>query len=189
MVRPAVSVLLFLPLACFAHHTAGEYTPLQAVLHPLTGLDHLLALLGIGWLASRFSGRANIAVSLAFLAGMLAGFGCGVAGWSIQSAEYGVALTVVALGVFIASAAGSRLIGVFAPVAGLVHGLVHGTEMPAEAGTAQYLLLLLASSAAVLLLGMIAYHRTAHTTASKGLRFATSGLLILAGFGFLLGAA
>lgn len=183
-------LILLLPIATFAHRTPGVHTALQATLHPLTGLDHLLALLAIGWLAAHARNlRGRLATPAMFLAGMTAGFCLGLSGFGAPSTEYAIALSVIALGGLIAFAVESRHLWMFTLGAGVCHGMVHGAEMPATAGSAQYLGMLLAGSTALLLLGMQAHLFTSRTSFFPAIRFATSALLIAAGIHFLLGAA
>ena len=46
---------------------------LSGVFHPLGGVDHLLAMVAVGWLAARIGGRALWCVPLAFVALMITG--------------------------------------------------------------------------------------------------------------------
>ncbi|CAN7399260.1 HupE/UreJ family protein [Pseudoduganella sp. LjRoot289] len=99
-------------------------------LHPLTGVDHLLAMLSVGiWGARQPQGKP---LPLLFLAAMLLGTLSGVAGLSIPGLEAGIAATVVLTGVLIALAArlplaiGAAMIAAFA----VLHGNAHGHELP-----------------------------------------------------------
>ena len=190
MARSSIALLLVLPLACFAHLSFGPHTALHGVLHPLTGLDHLLALLAVGWLAVQCKGRSgNASIPMAFLAGMLAGFGFGVAGLTAHFAEYGIVLSIVSMGVLVALSIESKHIWTLTLVAGLCHGMAHGAEMPASSSTAEYLLGVLASSAALLFLGMHLYRRFSKIAAFPAIRLAASAMLIFVGIRFLVGIA
>ncbi|MFN7192585.1 MAG: HupE/UreJ family protein, partial [Rhodospirillales bacterium] len=59
--------------------------------HPLGGLDHLLAMLGVGLLAWRLGGRAIWAVPAAFVALMAVGGLAGFAGFELPFFETGIA--------------------------------------------------------------------------------------------------
>ncbi|MBR0672370.1 HupE/UreJ family protein [Neoroseomonas soli] len=114
----------------FAH--GGHAEGLSAgFTHPLLGLDHLVAMVAIGlWAAQAGMARAW-AVPAAFLAGMAAGIGLGLAAELPAWIEPGVAATVLALGLVVALAV--PLPAAFAlPLAGafgLLHGTVHGGEI------------------------------------------------------------
>lgn len=65
----------------FAHpgHDLGQ-TALQGLLHPLSGVDHVLAMLAVGLLAFSLRGRALWAVPITFILMMAAGGMLGAAG-------------------------------------------------------------------------------------------------------------
>jgi urease accessory protein len=190
MARSAIALLMLVPMACFAHFTLEPHTALHGLLHPLTGLDHLVAMFAVGWLAVRGRGRPGSAsIPLAFLAGMFGGFGFGLAGFSAHFAEYGIVLSIVSMGILVALPIESRHFWAFTLVTGLCHGLVHGAEMPASSSTAEYLLGLLASSAALLFLGMHVHRHFSKSAAFPAVRFAVSALLMFAGVYCLVGIA
>ncbi len=190
MTRSTIALLLIMPLACFAHVTFGPHTAMQGFLHPLTGMDHLLAMFAVGWLAVQGRGRPGTAlVPMAFLAGMLGGFGFGAAGFNAHFAEYGIVLSIVAMGGIVAFSIESKFLWALTLAAGLCHGLVHGAEMPTNSSTAEYLLGILASSGALLFLGMQAYRHCSKTVAFTTIRLAVSATLIFAGIRFLLDLA
>src|SRR6478752_5390244 len=75
--------------------------------HPLTGPDHLLAMIAVGAVAALATSRRLAWMTpLAFVGGMVAGGALGLAGVSIPGTETAIALSVVALGVLVATAAG-----------------------------------------------------------------------------------
>ena len=105
---------------------------LHGLSHPLSGVDHLLAMVAVGILAARLGGRAMLLVPLTFVASMAAAGAYGAAGLPLPYVEVGIALSVLVLGVAIATgvalpvAAAAGLAGVFA----VFHGYAHGAEMP-----------------------------------------------------------
>ena len=113
-------------------------TPTSAIdgfLHPLLGLDHLLAMLTVGLLSAQLGGRAIWTVPAAFVTVMALGGVLGVLGVPLPAVEYGIALSVIVLG--LALLAKRRIpeviamifVGLFA----LFHGHAHGAELPAVA--------------------------------------------------------
>ncbi len=188
--RFSIAFLLGVPMACFAHVGSGPHTALQGFWHPVSGLDHLVTLLAVGWMVAHgLSRRGTISIPVAFLSGMFAGIGFGVVGFSVASMEYGIALSVVAMGCLVALAVESRYIWAFMIIAGFYHGLAHGSEMPASSNALEFLGGLLASSAAMLFLGLQAHRRFSGSVALPAIRYTASALLVFAGFHWLLGAA
>jgi urease accessory protein len=133
----ALSLLLALPNLASAHILPGTSHNLQdGFLHPLTGLDHLLAMIAVGLWAAQHRGRAVWLIPASFVGVMLLGGILGVAGASVPGAEWAIAFSVLALGALVAT--GTRLapslsmavVGLFA----LFHGYAHGHEMPSAAG-------------------------------------------------------
>ncbi|HRP22344.1 MAG TPA: HupE/UreJ family protein [Thauera sp.] len=117
--------------AALAHpgHEAASFV--TGFAHPLGGLDHLLAMLAVGLLAARQSGRARWMLPAGFVLAMLAGAGLGVLGLALPAVEAGIAASVLVFGLLIALAArlplaaSLPLVAVFA----LFHGHAHHAEM------------------------------------------------------------
>jgi urease accessory protein len=134
---------LFAATAAFAHPghgIAGASGLAYGFLHPLGGLDHILAMVGVGLFASFLGGRALWLVPAAFVAMMAVGGVLGFAGLGIPFVEAGIALSIVviggalALGRSLPLAAAMALVGFFA----VFHGFAHGAEMPATASGLAY---------------------------------------------------
>lgn len=105
------------------------------LLHPIGGLDHLLAMLAVGWWAMRMGGKARWLMPLTFLTMMALGAGLNLGGGTMALMEQGIAASLLVLGLLMASKRqlplelGLILTAVFA----LFHGLAHGGEAPANA--------------------------------------------------------
>ena len=120
-----------------AHLLAGDGTGGFAAgfAHPLTGLDHLLAMVSVGIWGAELGAPAIWLLPIAFPLVMAVGGALGVIGVPLPGAEWLIALSVLVLGGFIAY--GRRVplglalvvVGVFA----IAHGHAHGTELPASA--------------------------------------------------------
>jgi len=133
--------LLLAPSVAFAHPGHGEAGSLLAgFLHPLSGLDHLLAMTAVGLFAAHLGGRALWAVPATFVAVMALGGVSGAAGISLPFVEIAIALSVVIFGLMIFSGmappvlAAMALVGIFA----IFHGHAHGTEMPVGGSGVDY---------------------------------------------------
>ncbi|HEX8417315.1 MAG TPA: HupE/UreJ family protein [Methylobacterium sp.] len=136
----ALPALLFATPA-LAHTGQDDASGLvHGFLHPIGGLDHVLAMVAVGLIAAQLGGRALRLVPVAFLAMMALGGALGAAGLALPFVEFGIALSVVVLGVLVAlnlplPIAGSMiLVGAFATF----HGYAHGAEMPAAASGLAY---------------------------------------------------
>jgi urease accessory protein len=133
-----------------AHTFGAEGAGLsQGFLHPLGGIDHLLAMVAVGLWAAQRGGRALWAVPAAFVAMMAVGGAAGATGAALPLVELGIAVSLIALGILVALsvrlpvAVSVVLVGLFA----LLHGHAHGSELPATAAAFAYGLGFLAATA------------------------------------------
>lgn len=137
----AVAALCLLALPAMAHPGHGDSVGfLAGFAHPFTGIDHMLAMLGVGlWGGQQ---RRSLAQSATFLGMMLLGALAGMVGLTVPGLETGIAATVALVGLAIALALalpnwlGMLLVGVFA----LAHGNAHGQELPAASAACGFLL-------------------------------------------------
>jgi urease accessory protein len=145
----AAAALLGAPVA--EAHLIGEHGAgfAAGIVHPLSGLDHLLAMIAVGIWAAQLGGRAVWAVPAAFVGSMVVGGILAVTGVPLPLVEPGILGSVLLFGLLIATAArvptvvGMAIVGLFA----LFHGHAHGTELPQAANPATYALgFLLATS-------------------------------------------
>jgi urease accessory protein len=124
---------LMLPSLAYAHIVAGRTSGFaHGFVHPLTGLDHIAAMVAVGLWAAQRGGRAVWVVPLTFVSVMSVSGLLGMTGVSIPFVEPGIAASVFVLGLLIAAAvrlplvASSLIVGLFA----VFHGHAHGAEMP-----------------------------------------------------------
>ncbi len=112
--------------------------------HPFTGADHLLAMAAVGFWAATMVGRADTQSTAwrtwwkapaAFVLMLVLGAAASVAGWVTPAIEPMIALSVLVLGLLIASrmalsvTLGAVLVGAFA----VFHGAAHGQELHGQA--------------------------------------------------------
>jgi urease accessory protein len=134
----ALACAAFAPLASAHGGQDVAYDFLGGFLHPLTGLDHAVAMLAVGVLAWTLGGSARWRLPVAFLAAMALGFGPVLAGFAPAQVESAVAASAGALGAMLLAGrrlpatAALALVGVF----GILHGSAHGAEMQASASAA-----------------------------------------------------
>lgn len=133
IVVASVGAMMLAPSMASAHPAIfHHFSAMQGFLHPLTGLDHVLAMTSVGLWASQKGGRAIWALPLAFVIAMLAGGALGMAGFALPMMEPMIAASVLVLGLMIASATtlplpvGTALVMLFA----IFHGNAHGLEAP-----------------------------------------------------------
>ncbi|WP_461828624.1 HupE/UreJ family protein [Aquifex sp.] len=123
----------------------------EGVLHPVTGLDHLLAAVAVGLVGSYYLGRKALGLIALFPAFMLAGTLLGFKGIALPFAELGVILSIALLGVMLLSESLKFLIPAVA-LFGIIHGNLHGLEAPSF-GHAEYAAGLLLSTITLHLIG------------------------------------
>jgi urease accessory protein len=98
--------------------------------HPLSGLDHVLAMAAVGVWSVLAGGRALWVWPLAFVATMLAGFVAAAAGLALPGVPAVIPVSIIVLGLALALAVkapvwlGAVVVGLFA----FFHGHAHGTE-------------------------------------------------------------
>lgn len=186
------ALLVLAPTAALAHTGAGiEHDLMHGFLHPLGGLDHVLAMVAVGVFAFVLGGRALYLVPLAFVGMMALGFLLGVAQIDVPFVELGIALSsvviggVAALGRPMPVVAASALVGVFA----VFHGVAHGAEMPLGSTGWQYALGFVAATALLHVAGIAAAMGVSTLIGRFGKPVAqvAGGLFALGGVGVLAG--
>ena len=133
--------LILVPGTALAHIGVGETSGFASgFLHPILGMDHVLAMLAVGLWAAQLGGRMTWMAPCAFVAVMILGGVFGMTGGQVPFVEQGILASVLVLGVLIAAAIrppvvlGVAVVGLFA----LFHGHAHGTEMPIVADGVAY---------------------------------------------------
>jgi len=165
-----------LPAAAHPGHADSGFG--AGLLHPFTGLDHLLALLAVG-LWSRQVRHGAVLVP-AFLIMMALGAACASAGFALPALETSIAATVLLLGGLAACAPSlqrrlpPQLAIVVAGGCAFLHGVAHGQELSGMASGAGFLL------ASALLMGLGALPG-ARLRRMAGAAIGAAGLCLLAG--------
>ena len=136
-----IVVLAALPSPAMAHEGTGLAGGFAAgFTHPLSGLDHMLAMVAVGiWGA--FLGRPLVyALPMLFPSAMALGGGIGMAGIPLPPVELGIGLSVLVLGTLIFLAVRLPVMVACAIVAifALFHGYAHGMELPSAADPVGY---------------------------------------------------
>jgi len=134
---------LVLPGIASAHTVNGDVSGLMhGLMHPLSGIDHLLAMLAVGLWAAQMGNKARWALPCCFVVVVALGAMVGIAGFSLPWTEQGIVLSVLVFGVLV-SGAWKLPLALSLPVVGslaVFHGLAHGSEMPTTMNSLDYMM-------------------------------------------------
>jgi urease accessory protein len=160
----------------------------SGVLHPITGWDHVIAMVAVG-LWGAFLGRPAIWVlPVVFPLVMAFGGALGVLGIPLPHVETGIALSAVVLGLMVATAAclpiiwAGLIVGIFA----IFHGHAHGTELPGAANPFAYALGFVVATGCLHVLGIL-FGTLSQWNAGRFAVRAGGMTIAVAGLGFLTG--
>lgn len=193
---PARSSLLIL-LPIFVASTAQAHTGtgnvggfLSGVMHPITGWDHVIAMVAVG-LWGAFLGRPAIwLLPITFPLVMAIGGAAGVVGIPLPHVETGIALSAIVLGLVVALAlrpplwAAVIIVGIFA----VFHGHAHGTELPSAANPFAYATGFVLATGCLHILGIV-FGLLAKWPAGRVLVRVGGAAIALTGGAFLFGIA
>lgn len=137
-IAPKVALLLPLLLIAarpaLAHVTAANMAGgfVAGFTHPLTGWDHMLAMVSVGIWGAQLGAPAIWLLPITFPLMMAVGGAFGVVGVPLPGEELLIALSVLTLGMMVAQARRLPLPAAFAIVAvfAFAHGHAHGAELP-----------------------------------------------------------
>ena len=109
------------------HHDIGLF---DGLLHPVTGIDHLAAMLAVGFW-SALSARRLWLAPLAFAVMLLLGAIAGAAGLALPTVEPMIAVSLMVLGLLVALRSRLHMVWSAALVGGFAvfHGIAHGAEL------------------------------------------------------------
>ena len=119
--------------AALAHTESGQATGfLTGLLHPVSGLDHVLAMVAVGLWGAQLGAPAIWLLPVTFPMVMALGGVLGLLGMPLPGVELGIAASAILLGAVVMTErrpplfAAVVLVGFFA----VFHGHAHGTEPP-----------------------------------------------------------
>jgi urease accessory protein len=143
-IRRVSSALLVLAASgcpALAHEQAGVGGGLaQGLLHPLTGIDHMIAMVAVGIWGAQLGAPAIWVLPITFPLMMAVGAVLGVLHVPLPMPELAIALSALVLGCAVAIclrlpfAAAAAVVAVFA----IFHGHAHGVELPSSANPLSY---------------------------------------------------
>jgi len=180
-------ILLVSAGPAFAHTGHGADGFLHGFAHPLAGLDHALVMVAVGLYAAVLGRRALWLIPGAFLGAMAVGGVIGMAGYALPFTEFGIAASVIVLGLTVAfrmslpTIAAMALVGLFA----IFHGHAHGAEMPQSISGIEYAAGFLLATALLHAIGIAAglpagRHGGWHVARAAGAAIAVAGIALLA---------
>jgi urease accessory protein len=129
----AAALALLLPAAAMAHEEAGQAAGfLAGLLHPVSGLDHVLAMVAVGLWGAVLGPPAIWVLPVAFPLVMALGGLMALLGMQVPAVEVGIALSAIVLGVMVLAEERPPL-GIAATIVAffaIFHGHAHGRELP-----------------------------------------------------------
>jgi len=137
----SVFLMMVLSTSVQAHAeegVAGGFV--SGFLHPVYGLDHLVAMVAVGLWGAQLGNPAIWLLPVAFPLIMALGALAGILGLPLPLIEVGIAVSALVLGVCVALKLRPGLPVALAIVSGfaIFHGHAHGTELPASANALSY---------------------------------------------------
>lgn len=184
-----LALLLLGPAPAEAHEATGTLGGLwSGFTHPLTGLDHMVAMVAVGLWGAFLGARAVWTLPVVFPMVMALGGAAGVLKVPLPAVETWIALSGLLLGLLVACAARPPL-GVAAAVVGcfgFAHGHAHGTELPASANPVAYAIGFVVSTGLLHLAG-IGFGLLARWPWGRTLVRVAGGAIAAVGAAFLLG--
>jgi urease accessory protein len=133
MLAVAVALALFAAPAAQAHDRGVDLAASfeRGFTHPITGPDHLIAMVAIGLLSAVLGGRAVLAVPAVFVGYLGLGGLCGFLGVELAGVELLILASLALLGLVLAAGEAPRRTLVVAVAGfGFAHGNAHGLELP-----------------------------------------------------------
>jgi urease accessory protein len=125
--------LALVALPALAHVQEGQAAGfLTGLAHPVSGLDHVLAMIAVGLWGAQLGAPALWLLPVTFPLVMAFGGFLGLLGIPLPGVEAGIALSALALGLAVATSWRPPLVlaAVLVAVFAVFHGHAHGTELP-----------------------------------------------------------
>lgn len=187
------AIATLFPAIAFAHTGTGTAADFgHGFLHPITGIDHILAMVAVGIFAYQIGGRALWLVPAIFILGMLFGGVLGISGINVPFVELGIALSVIVLGAVVCLGAKAPVAAVMSVLGffAIFHGHAHGTEIPENTGGLAYAMGFVGATGILHLSGIGIGFLIGHVgkTHEPAVARIAGGLMTVAGIGILVGA-
>lgn len=181
-------------LALLLAHTGGPSgTAIEGFLHPLLGIDHLLAMLTVGLLSAQMGGRAIWTVPSTFVLVMGCAGVAGFLGLPLPLVESGIAISVIVLGAallanrHVPEGVAMAFVGLFA----VFHGHAHGAELgtvDSALDVVAYVLGFMVATAGLHVVGALLGYIALRSSGGAMLLRLSGGLIAMAGVYLIAGA-
>lgn len=189
--RIALIAAALAPAVAYAHEETGQAAGfLAGLLHPVTGIDHVLAMISVGLWGAVLGPPAIWVLPVAFPLVMALGGLMGLLGIPLPGVEIGIALSAIVLGTMVLAEArppiwlAALIVAVFA----VFHGHAHGRELPEGTSALLYSLGFVIATGLLHAVGILLGAAYRWPAGRRGLRVAGAGVA-LAGIFFLWRAA
>jgi urease accessory protein len=152
------ATLLLLPMVAMAHPQGHADSILSGFAHPWLGTDHLLAMLAVGMLAAtQIQLRQQLICIELFLLCLATGVYISIPDQLLPTAEYLVSLSVGLLGasLWLAKKLSRWAISGIIIASGVLHGIVHGVEIPSNTQSSAFIIGMLSASIMLHLCGLL----------------------------------
>jgi urease accessory protein len=137
----AIVVPALLPALASAHEESGKAAGfLAGLVHPVSGLDHVIAMVAVGLWGAVLGPPAIWVLPVAFPLVMALGGLMALLGLPVPAVEVGIALSAIVLGMMVLAelrpplAVAAAIVAFFA----IFHGHAHGRELPAGTSALLY---------------------------------------------------
>ena len=136
----ATGLLVASPVGLAAHEGGAGVGLLSGLKHPISGVDHVVAMVAVGLWGAQLGQPAIWLLPVVFPMVMAFGGMLGLLGIPIPGVEIGIALSALVLGIMVLGevkpplAVTAIIVGVFA----IFHGHAHGAELPEGASGVTY---------------------------------------------------
>jgi urease accessory protein len=184
----SLAVVLW-PVIAWGHAETGEAGGfLSGMSHPVSGLDHVVAMIAVGLWGAQLGMPAIWILPVAFPMMMAVGGMLGLVGFPVPGVEIGIALSAIVLGALVLgrirvpTVAAVIIVGFFA----IFHGHAHGTELPAGQNALLYSLGFVIATGLLHAVGITIGLIQRWELGGQVLR-AAGGLVLVAGLYFLWG--
>jgi urease accessory protein len=174
------------PLA-MAHELSNSEGFVSGLLHPVFGLDHLFAMLGVGFVSALMGGLGLIILPIVFVTGMILGGVFGIMGLQAPFLESMIAFSVILFGLFLRENRNTLLLSSSICLwFGIFHGNAHGVELPHMLNPIYYILGFILSTIAIHVVGVLAFSKSMESKRKKTIQQVLSSFLIVSGLFFVL---
>ena len=179
--------IAFVPSVQAHVESGGASSLLSGLLHPVTGLDHVVAMVAVGLWGAVLGAPAVWLLPVAFPIVMALGGLMGMLVVPLPGVEIGIAISGVVLGLLvlfeqrIPIGAALALVGVFA----MFHGYAHGRELPDGSNALLFSLAFVGSTGLLHLFGILVGELRRWPIGRRAVQI-TGALIALTGVWFLL---